>query len=169
MYFWQPEVSRQLSLNNYKPLTKTQNLRLMNKNNVERSQMQIIDIKHDTSKTPVNCTFYFKDGSQTRICDNNIECSCACITKCDHLNFLFNKVLKLKELGKSIYDYGDMDTQSWHSIEKQLYRLFQNLSTTTCSICFCDLHGINNISRCNHMHKECAKHTKKCYRCEYSA
>ena len=114
--------------------------------------------------------FRFDDRSQIDVGSDNIECSCASGTvECDHLNFLFNKVLKLKELGESLYDYGDLDEHSWKLVEEQLHSLFRNPTTTTCSACFGDLDGINNIFRCNHIHKACMDITKRCYRCEHTS
>ncbi len=114
--------------------------------------------------------FHLDDGSLVRLGEDNVECSCASGTvDCIHLKFLFNKVLRLREVGESLYDYGDIDEESWKIVEKQLERLFINPSShstqTTCSICFEDLNGIHNISECNHVHRECLDEVNKCHRC----
>ena len=114
--------------------------------------------------------FHFEDGSHVGLGEDNIECSCASGTvDCIHLKFLFNKVLILRELGESLYDYGDMDKASWQIVVRQLDKLFvnpcPNTTQTTCSICFEDLNGIHNISDCNHVHNECMGIAKQCHRC----
>lgn len=110
--------------------------------------------------------FHFEDGSKIDVGNGNIECSCTSGTvDCQHLTFLFNKVLKLREVGESLYDYGDLEDDAWATVNHNLQNVFNSKSTSTCSVCFEELNGINNIEDCNHVHKECLKIAKRCYRC----
>jgi len=114
-------------------------------------------------------TFVFEGGATIQLSERDIECSCASgTTDCCHLRFLFNKVLKLRELGETLYDYGDVDAEEWATIQHHLSKIFENprrLQTTTCPICFEDLHGIHNLAECNHVHKVCLKIAGKCPHC----